>query len=404
MGRPAQAPGTWGAIRFERTPEGRVRARGTFRDFAGVRHEASATAIHEAEAEMRLRAKGNRWGGGDNPLGPGTRVSQLSEWWLKRLRASPVVQSTTVKNYARDARVVVTLFGSLELDLLTPALIEHKLLDLAEEDLGAAHRALGTFRRMLERPVVLGVISSNPARPVHIARPPQPEPYALTLEQAEAVRAGFSEWHAARCKPGPRPDARVADMIDLMLVLGLRIGELLALRQCDVKVDETRLLVGGTLVSGDHGEPVWQGYPKNRRQTRELVLPVVAIDALAPYLVPDFAERPVFGNRNGGWMRPGNVRRVLHSFREEWTEELAAAGIDAAQISPHLFRRTLATMLAHAAGIDRAKEQLGHASVTTTERHYVMPPRLVGGSTSRMLDEAFRNRSRSTPNNDFEGS
>lgn len=384
-------PGTWGAIRFESTPEGRVRARGIYRDLSGQRHETSATALDRVAAEHRLRSRASRWGGADRPIGPSTTVRELSDWWLTGLRASPVIRGTTVANYARDARLVVRIFGSLELERLSPALIEHLLLDLAQTDSGAAHRALGTLRRMLARPVVLGVTLTNAADRVRMPGPPHHSPYALTLEQAEALRAAFRSWIATRNKPGPRPDARVGDMIDLMLVLGIRIGELLALRQCDVHLDAAppRVLIGATLVRGEHGEPVLQGHPKRRRQARELVLPQVAVDAIAPHLDVDAPERPIFANRYGTWIRPDGVRRTIRAFRDDCNAGLSAWGVDTTQISPQLFRRTLATMLANEAGVDRAKEQLGHASITTTERHYVMPPRIVGGVAAKLMDEAF---------------
>lgn len=391
MGRPAQSPGTWGAIRFERTPEGRVRARGIFRDLNGRRHEVSATAEGRAAAEERLRSRASRWGGAESVFGPGTTVSDLSDWWLQRLRSDPAFQPATLANYARDAKLVVRIFGSLELGVLSPALIEHLLIDVAHTDQGAAHRALGTLRRILDRPVILGVMQTNPADPVRMPRPPQDHPYALTADQADALRMGFRRWLASRDKPGPSPDPRVVDMIDLMLVLGIRIGELLALRQCDVRVTATppRVVVGATLVRGEHGEPVWQNQPKRRRQTRELVLSEIAIDAFRPHLVPNSPGRPVFANRYGSWKRPDGVRRILHAFREECKDDLESWGIDSDQVRPHTFRRTLATLIAQESGVDRAKEQLGHASISTTERHYVMPPRVVGRAAAELMDGIF---------------
>lgn len=174
-------------------------------------------------------------------------------------------------------------------------------------------------------------------------------------------------------------------------MLGIRIGEVLALRTCDVQLAASppRVTIGATLVNGDRGEPVWQGHPKAQRQTRELVLPSVAIAALQPYLRPEDPTAPLFPARNGGWLRAGNVRRVLHSFRDERGEQRASVGIDSKRVIPHLFRSTLATMIASEQGVDRAKEQLGHASIQTTERHYVTPPSIVGLSTAELVNRAF---------------
>lgn len=108
---------------------------------------------------------------------------------------------------------------------------------------------------------------------------------------------------------------------------------------------------------------------------------------MQPLLTEPGALTPLFPNRKGESLRPGNVRRILQSFRDEWADDLATHGIEGERVSPHLLRQTVATMLATERGVDRAKEQLGHASVQTTERHYLAPPRLVGTTTVALLDE-----------------
>lgn len=57
-------------------------------------------------------------------------------------------------------------------------------------------------------------------------------------------------------------------------------------------------------------------------------------------------------------------------------------------------------MIANEAGVDRAKEQLGHASVTTTERHYITPPRQVGEHTADLIDSVFGGDETAQPDDD----
>lgn len=259
-----------------------------------------------------------------------------------------------------------------------------------------------TLKQMLDDAVRVGAMRSNPVNSVRPPRVPVPEPYTLETAQAQFLRQAYRDWTVQRKKPGPAPDPRVVDMLDVMLSVGLRIGELLALRHRDVDLTSSppRLVVAATLVDGAKGEPIWPGHTKSRRHRRVLLLPDLAVEALRPYVMATNSSAPVFPNRNGAWARPGNVRRILRSFRDEWSEQLESTGIEHDRFTPQLLRRTLATLIANQAGVDRAKEQLGHASVTTTERHYITPPRIVGGTTVELIDALFGRLPHSTAGGD----
>ena len=70
---------------------------------------------------------------------------------------------------------------------------------------------------------------------------------------------------------------------------------------------------------------------------------------------------PVFANRDGGWMSLANMRRAL---RAALPEELA-------WVTPHSFRRTVATVVRDAVGAELAQRQLSHAKLSTTGAHYL---------------------------------
>jgi integrase len=72
-------------------------------------------------------------------------------------------------------------------------------------------------------------------------------------------------------------------------------------------------------------------------------------------------EGPVFANRDGGWMSLHNMRRVLRAALPE----------DLAWVTPHSFRRTVATVVRDAHGPAAAQQQLSHAKLATTEAHYL---------------------------------
>jgi integrase len=73
------------------------------------------------------------------------------------------------------------------------------------------------------------------------------------------------------------------------------------------------------------------------------------------------AHRPVFVNRDGGWVSLANMRRALR----------AALPDELSWVTPHSFRRTVATVVRDAHGPAAAQQQLSHAKLATTEAHYL---------------------------------
>ena len=69
----------------------------------------------------------------------------------------------------------------------------------------------------------------------------------------------------------------------------------------------------------------------------------------------------VFVNRDGGLMSLANMRRALRAALPE----------DLAWVTPHSFRRTVATVVRDAHGPAAAQQQLSHAKLSTTEAHYL---------------------------------
>jgi integrase len=97
--------------------------------------------------------------------------------------------------------------------------------------------------------------------------------------------------------------------------------------------------------------------------------------------VPD--DHPIFSTRNGAFMSPNNLRRQLRAV-------LASAGLpedlDLSDITPHTFRKTVATTIDQAASSDLAAELLGHASKEVTEMFYVQRTKRVNPVTAEILE------------------
>ena len=80
---------------------------------------------------------------------------------------------------------------------------------------------------------------------------------------------------------------------------------------------------------------------------------------------------------DGTWMWPHNIRR-------QWREARAGTGFE--WVTPHTFRKTVATLIDETAGTRSAAAQLGHASETITRKHYVAKPK-VAPDVSEILEQ-----------------
>lgn len=198
----------------------------------------------------------------------------------------------------------------------------------------------------------------------------------MAVDDLDAVRAAIREWANAERRNG-RKSLDLPDIVDMLIATGMRIGELLALRWSDIELtapperrnDETWfpwLMVNGQITS--KGKRV--DYGKTHAAIRPIALPdwAVAILRRRKLEQPPNDIDAVFASRNGTWHFPGNVQsRLWHIRQLDEYAEIAALS----DVSPHSFRRTVATEIDEIYDADAAKDQLGHTSKTVTERHYI---------------------------------
>jgi integrase len=136
----------------------------------------------------------------------------------------------------------------------------------------------------------------------------------------------------------------------------------------------------GTIVS-PAGKPTHrQPHPKTMKSTRTVSVPSFTAEVLRERLVILAQEGPqhlIFFSRNHTPLTTNNVRRRLRNI-------LAEEGIEG--VTPHSFRRTVATVLDRAAGADLAAEMLGHTSSKITKEHYIQPDEAVNPVTAEILE------------------
>ena len=106
---------------------------------------------------------------------------------------------------------------------------------------------LGAMLGMAVRHDALAV---NPVQQTSRIHREKSETRSLTLEDLDTVRVALLAW-TAKERPGPKASSDMADIIDLMLATGARIGEVLALRWADVALGAN----GRTSPSAERSRP-----------------------------------------------------------------------------------------------------------------------------------------------------
>jgi len=163
----------------------------------------------------------------------------------------------------------------------------------------------------------------------------------------------------------------MADIVDLMLPTGCRIGEILAIRWSDVSLasDRSVLVVSGT-VKTDEGRGTYRkATPKSASSVRAIVLPDFAVALLRRRraMEPPNALDAVFATRAGTWHQVGNIKRRWRQIRQD-------TGFD--WVTPHSFRKTVATLIADQVDSETAAQQLVHSSAHNTREHYIAKPEI----------------------------
>jgi integrase len=229
-------------------------------------------------------------------------------------------------------------------------------------------------------------VKHNPMRETKTAKTDRKPARALTAMEFEQVRQAVK----AFCEhkgPGPRRGRMLPAFVELLAATGVRPGEVLGIRWCDVDLlgDPPAVTVSGTVVDAGRvtGKPLHrQGERKGRAPAHTVMLPAFGVKVLTDLYAVTGPDGTVLTNRDGGLVALTNIRS---SLRE------ALAGHEHLRwVTPHSFRRTAGTVIRDGLGVEAAQHQLGHKQLATTEGHYVQ--RVTAGPDARaVLDEWANN-------------
>lgn len=258
-----------------------------------------------------------------------TSVATLADLWLERLRADGRLDGTTINEYERVLRnLVIPGLGEMSISDLTTGRIDEVLHELGSQSLNRQRKAKVVMGAMLDAAVEAGAVPVNAVRGSLSISRPAPNPRSLTEAELESVRAAVRAW-LNKERSGPQSSGDIADIIEVMLATGARIGEVLALRWTDIDLEARVVQVNATIKT----ETGIGTYRKALVRPRMVALPDGAALILQARrrTSPDNFLDAVFPTRNVTWQQVNNVERRWRQIRRE-------AGLE--WVTPDAFRRT----------------------------------------------------------------
>ncbi len=207
------------------------------------------------------------------------------------------------------------------------------------------HNHVSALRALYRRLRTLGAVKSNPLTGLVLPKLPKALPKYYTEKQAREFLDGPKRLLEDE-RLTEAEAARDTAILETLYGGGLRVSELCGLNRGDLDFEAGTVRVLG----------------KGRK---ERVVPVgeVAMDALAAHLDASPStgrDAPVFASPKKERLYPRAVQLWVKRY-------LALAGLPA-DLSPHKLRHACAThLLDHGADLRLVQEQLGHASLSTTQ-------------------------------------
>lgn len=355
-----------GTGRIEEQPDGTYIARTADRSRSG-------RFPTRPEAETALERWNTALGGGRDPNESRQRLRDFGRVWLSDV-CKPKVQPSTLEFYTRHLGYATAIIGDLPLEHVAGRHIERTMAQLGAE--GLSDRSVNHVRAVLRNCLGVAVrwklIPSNPAHDAPEWRVDEDSTPPLTPQQVVLLLTAVE-------------DDRLCALFHVALTLGLRRGELLALRWRDVDFAAGVLRVTLTVKEGD-GRKIEVGITKSR-QARDLPLPADLTARLQARMDADTAEGRIAQQRaaekaqvNGKptplvqWNPDGlvfcsEVGTLIQpaNFNRRFKKLVDRLGIDA---TPHSLRKTALTDLAAHGEAKAVQSIAGHADIDTTMRVY----------------------------------
>ena len=343
------------------------------RDHTGKRQQKTFTVRgtkKEAEAELSRKLAEIESGGFVDP--GNIKVAEYLNRWLKHVETK--TSAKTHERYSEIVRLAIApALGTIKLAKLTPMHIqafygEALTSGHIKRKTGLSARTVLHYHRILfqalKQAVRWRLLSNNPADAVEPPVPEQKEMVALDEDQT-ATLIEEVKGHALYIP------------VLLAVTTGVRRGEVLALRWCDVDLDRATLSITQTLEKTREGGLRFK-QPKTKKSRRSISLPLMTVDSLRKHRAK---QAELYLSLGVGWNEQGLVCTKLAGQTinpNSLTSGFAnfVARLDIPKVRFHDLRHTHATQLLKEGVHPKvAQERLGHATIAVTLDLYshVMP-------------------------------
>ena len=333
-----------------RDPAGNVRSKRGFTRKSDAQNWADKNAVSVTDGDWVSHADKQR------------TVAEYATLWLKRVsKLAP--SSQKVYKHAWEHHVAPT-WGGRAVSTIRPSMVQAWVDDAT---LGAVsvRRNVDVLAQVLDLAQRDGIVKTNPARGLKLPRKPLSKQVYLTPGQLRRL-AG---------------EATRPEIIWLLGTVGLRWGELSALRVKHVNVLRSRLTIEENAVTVKN--EVIVGAPKDH-EVREVAVPRFVMDMLAERCEGKLPEAWLWERPGGGPLKlpgakswfSGAVWRAQHPLvpvdpEQPDGEKKRVLDPDFPRVTPHGLRHVAAgLMISAGANVLAVSRQLGHADPSITLRVY----------------------------------
>ncbi len=298
--------------------------------------------------------------------------ARLVALFLDMLAAERGAENNTLAAYGRDLADFTAYLAAAgrTAKSATTDDVRAYLGELARRGLRSATvaRRLSAVRQLFRFLYAERLRRDDPAAVLEGPKRVRPLPRTLTLGEVDRLLHCAGQCDPAAALAERLRAARLACLVELLYATGLRVSELVALPVSAARRDARVIVVRG-------------------KGNKERLVPLndAAKRARAQYLSlrGEAAAGGSVGEARSKWLFP-SFGDSGHLTRQHFARELkalaAAAGLHAAQVSPHVLRHAFASHLLHnGADLRVVQTLLGHADISTTQIYtHVLDERLKG--------------------------
>ncbi len=261
------------------------------------------------------------------------------EKFLRYLEIERNASAHTILNYKLDLENFRDFMKDIEIEKVDYLFVRRFLAHLKEKKISSRSiaRKLSALKSFFKFLVKDKYLNMNPADV--LAYPKQEKPLPKFLTEADVVRLIEAP------DPATLKGARDRAILETLYSTGMRISELVSLKESEVD------FIGSTVVVAGKGK-------------KERMLPIGerALSAIRRYLEKrgDINLKVIFLNKNKKPLGSRGIRKMLDKY-------ILLASLKE-HVSPHTLRHTFAThLLNHGADLRSVQELLGHANLSTTQ-------------------------------------